>query len=73
MQCGDIRYEVDFKKFNENFSISMIVKVKETYLKFVDPLINDYTINEINKLITKDMEFLTILKMSMIKEKIFLY
>ncbi len=34
----------------------MIVKVKDTYLKFVDPLINDYTINEINKLITKDMD-----------------
>ncbi len=56
MQCGDIRYEVDFKKFNENLGIPMIVKVKETYLKFVDPLINDYTINEINKLITKDMD-----------------
>lgn len=56
MQCGDIRYEVDFKKFNENLGIPMTVKVKETYLKFVDPLINDYTINEINKLITKDMD-----------------
>lgn len=56
MQCGDIRYEVDFKKFNENLGIPMIVKVKENYLKFVDPLINDYTINEINKLITKDMD-----------------
>lgn len=56
MQCGNIRYEVDFKKFNENLGIPMIVKVKDTYLKFVDPLINDYTINEINKLITKDMD-----------------
>ena len=56
MQCGDIRYEVDFKKFNENLGIPMIVKVKETYLKFVDPLINDYSINEINKLITMDMD-----------------
>ena len=56
MQCGDIRYEVDFKKFNENLGIPMIVKVKETYLKFADPLINDYTINEINNLITKDMD-----------------
>ena len=56
MQCGNIRYEVDFKKFNENLGIPMTVKVKETYLKFVDPLINDYTINEINKLITKDMD-----------------
>lgn len=56
MQCGDIRYEVDFKKFNENLGISILVKVKEIYLKFVDPLINDYTINEINKLITKDID-----------------
>lgn len=56
MQCGDIRYEVDFKKFNENLGIPMIVKVKDNYLKFVDPLINDYTINEINKLIIKDMD-----------------
>lgn len=56
MQCGDIRYEVDFKKFNENLGIPMKVIVKETCLKFVDPTINDYTINEINKLITKDID-----------------
>lgn len=56
MQCGDIRYEVDFKKFNENLGIPMKVIVRETLLKFIDPDINDYTINEINKLITMDMD-----------------
>ena len=54
MQCGDIRYEVDFKKFNKNLNIPMKVYVKNTHLNFVNQNITDYTINEINSLIAKD-------------------
>lgn len=55
MQCGDIRYEVDFKKFNKNLNIPMKVYVKNTHLNFVNQNITDYTINEINNLIAKDV------------------
>ena len=55
MQCGDIRYEVDFKKFNKNLNIPMKVYVKNNHLSFVDKNITDYTINEINNLIVKDV------------------
>ena len=55
MQCGDIRYEVDFKKFNKNLNIPMKVYVKNTHLNFVNQNIADYTINEINSLIAKDV------------------
>lgn len=55
MQCGDIRYEVDFKKFNQELGLPMKVIVKENYLNFVDPLISDYTLNEIKNLIVKDI------------------
>ncbi len=55
MQCGNIRYEVDFKKFNKDLGIPMKVIVKENILNFVDSMITDYTINEINNLIVKDI------------------
>ena len=55
MQCGNIRYEVDLKKFNKNLGIPMKVIVKENYLNFVNKNISDYTINEINNLICKDV------------------
>lgn len=55
MQCGDIRYEVDFKKFNKNLNIPMKVYVKNNHLTFVDKNITDYTINEINNIIVKDV------------------
>ena len=54
MQCGDIRYEVDVKKFNKNLEIPMKVYVKNNYLTNVDKNISDYSINEINNLIVKD-------------------
>ena len=55
MQCGDIRYEVDFKKFNKDLNIPMKVYVKNNHLSFVDKNITDYTINEINNFIVKDV------------------
>ena len=54
MQCGDIRYEVDVKKFNKNLEIPMKVYVKNNYLTNVDKNISDYSFNEINNLIVKD-------------------
>lgn len=54
MQCGNIRYQVDFKKFNKNLKIPMKVYVKNHYLSNVDKKIKDYSINEINNLIVKD-------------------
>ena len=55
MQCGDIRYEVDFKKFNKELNIPMKVFVRNSHLSFVDKNITDYTINEINNFIVKDV------------------
>lgn len=55
MQCGDIRYEVNVKEFNKNLQIPMKVYVKNTHLNFVDKNITDYTINEINNFIVKDI------------------
>lgn len=55
MQCGDIRYEVDYKKFNRELQIPMKVYVKNNHLQFVNKNITDYTINEINKFIVKDI------------------
>lgn len=54
MQCGDIRYEVDFRKFNQNLEIPMKVYVKNNYLSNIDSNITDYSLNEINNLIVKD-------------------
>lgn len=55
MQCGDIRYEVDFKKFNKNLDIFMRVNVKKSHLLFVDESINNYELNEIKDFIVKDV------------------
>lgn len=55
MQCGDIRYKVDAKKFNEKLNIPMKVIVKNSHLSFVNKNITDYGINEINNLIVKDV------------------
>ena len=55
MQCGDIRYEVDFRKFNKDLNIPMKVYVKNNHLSFVNKEITDYTINEINNFIVKDI------------------
>lgn len=55
MQCGDIRYEVDLKKFNKDLNVAMKVYVKNNHLSFVDKNITDYTINEINNFIVKDV------------------
>lgn len=55
MQCGDIRYEVDVKKFNANLHMKMVVYVKNNHLQFVNSNISDYTLNEINNLIVKDV------------------
>lgn len=55
MQCGDIRYEVDFKNFNKNLNIPMKVYVKNTHLSFVNKDITNYTITEINNFIAKDI------------------
>lgn len=55
MQCGDIRYEVDFKKFNKDLNMPMRVYVRNNHLSFVNKNISDYTINEINNLIVKDV------------------
>lgn len=54
MQCGDIRYEVEFKKFNKSLQLPMRVYVKHNYLNITNKKINDYTLNEINNLIVKD-------------------
>ena len=55
MQCGDIRYEVDFKKFNKELNIPMKVYVKNSHLSFINKDIIDYTLNEINNLIVNDV------------------
>lgn len=55
MQCGDIRYEVDFRQFNRNLNLPMKVYVKKSHLSFVNTNITDYTMNEINTLIVKDI------------------
>lgn len=55
MQCGDVRYEVDFKKFNRNLNISMRVNVKKSHLSFVDDSISNYELNEIKDFISKDV------------------
>lgn len=54
MQCGDVRYEVDFKKFNKDLKLPMNVFVRRMHLSNVDENINNYTINEINNYISKD-------------------
>ena len=54
MQCGDIRYEVDFKKFNKDLNLPMKVYVKNNHLSNVNNEITDYSINEINNFIVKD-------------------
>ena len=54
MQCGDIRYEVNEKKFNKSLQIPMKVYIKYHYLTNVDKSILDYSINEINNLIIND-------------------
>ncbi len=54
MQCGDIRYEVDAKRFNKKLNMTMKVYVRYHYLTNVDKKISDYSINEINKLIISD-------------------
>lgn len=54
MQCGDIRYNVDFKKFNKNLGIPMKVIVEEVTVANLDLSINDYSLNEINEMISKD-------------------
>lgn len=55
MQCGDIRYSVDFKKFNKDLNLPMKVYVKNVHLSFVNKNITDYSLNEINDLIAKDI------------------
>ena len=55
MQCGDIRYKVDFRTFNKNLNLPMKVYVKNNHLNFVNQNITDYTINEIYSLIVKDV------------------
>lgn len=55
MQCGEIRYKVDFRKFNKNLNLPMKVYVKNNHLNFVNKNITDYTINEIYNLIVKDI------------------
>ena len=55
MQCGDIRYKVDAKKFNEKMNIPMKVIVRDSHLSFVNKNITDYGINEINNLIVQDV------------------
>lgn len=55
MQCGDIRCEIDFKSFNKALNVPMKVYVKSNHLAFVDKNITDYTINEINNFIVKDI------------------
>ncbi len=55
MQCGNIRYEVDFKKFNKDLNMPMTVYVRNHHIEFVNKNITDYTINEIRNLIVKDI------------------
>lgn len=55
MQCGDIRYKVDSQKFNKELNIPMKVIVKSSHLNFTNPNINNYELNEINDLISKDV------------------
>ena len=55
MQCGDIRYKVDSQKFNKELNIPMKVIVQSSHLNFTNPNINNYELNEINDLISKDV------------------
>lgn len=55
MQCGNIRYEVNFKEFNKNLNIPMKVYVKNAHLTFANKDITNYTITEINNLVAKDI------------------
>ena len=54
MQCGDIRYAVDKKQYNENLNMKLNVYLRYHYLRNFDQMITDYTINEISDLIVKD-------------------
>ena len=55
MQCGEIRYEVDALKYNKRLNIPMKVIIRHSHLNFTDPQINNYELNEINDLISKDV------------------
>jgi hypothetical protein len=55
MQCGEIRHKIDFKEFNKELGLPMKVIIRNNELKFVNLLIKDYTLNEINDLIAKDV------------------
>lgn len=55
MQCGDIRYKVDSQKFNKELNIPMKIIVKSSHLNFTNPNIDNYELNEINDLISKDV------------------
>lgn len=55
MQCGDIRYKVDSQKFNKELNIPMKVIVKSSHLNFTNHNIDNYELNEINDLISKDV------------------
>lgn len=54
MQCGDIRYKVDSLKFNKELNIPMKVFVKNSHLNNTNANIDNYELNEINDLISKD-------------------
>lgn len=55
MQCGDVRYKVDMKEYNKTLNLSMKVYKKNVHLNFVNKNVNDYKINEIYDLISKDV------------------
>ena len=55
MQCGDIRYKVNMKKYNQKLNLLMKVYSKNVHLNFVNKNVTDYKINEIYDLISKDV------------------
>ncbi len=54
MQCGDIRYKVNMKEYNKKLNLGMKVYSRNVHLNYVNKNVNDYKINEIYDLITKD-------------------
>lgn len=55
MQCGDIRYKVDAKRFNMALNIPMKVIRRDSHLSFYNDKITDYGLSEIDNMITKDI------------------
>lgn len=55
MQCGDVIFDIDAKKYNDSLGIDINVIVKKVVLKY-DNNIQDLQLHEINEYISKDVD-----------------